>query len=77
MVRAQSTVVDRGAGIAQGVNKMLLAFVFWGFFFILLLFGVFSFCFCLLVWEVGVVFCFKLTFGGGYKDGGRYGGTRK
>lgn len=49
-------------------------FWFWGFFWFC--FG-FFFCFCLLVWGVGVVFCFKLTFGGGYKDGGRYGGPRK
>lgn len=44
-VHAQSTVADRGAGIAQGVNKRLLVLgvflvLFWFFFFVFVcLFG--------------------------------------
>lgn len=59
-VCAQSTVIDRGAGVAQGVNKMLLVFVLGGFL-VLFLFWVFSFLFlfaCLLVWGVGSCFLF-------------------
>lgn len=54
-VRAQNTVADRGARIAQGVNKMLLVFGFGGGL-VLFLFWVFLFLFACL-WGGG---CFLL-----------------